>query len=152
MKVYLAYARLCYSLVVIVSAAAAIYVAFQTLQGVATWSGKSWILLVGCCLGFIFLSGRAVARKVRGRPLLSQPIGQYQGANFFLMTLVGSFGHLCTAVICNGTYLVITRADEMPSQIIFAIALAALSYLVALWIGEFVHARTQLTSPQSQYR
>jgi hypothetical protein len=48
------------------------------------------------------------------------------------------FGHLSTAVICKAIYLVVARAEEMPNPIVFVVALAALCYLAALWVGELV--------------
>jgi hypothetical protein len=141
MKVYLAYARLCYGLVVIGSAIAALYLILNVLGRLATWSAMSWLFAAACCLSFLFPSGRAVARKLRGGVLLSQPVGQNQGANFFLVTLLGSIGHACTALICYAYYIVVTRVDEMPNPIVFVIALAALCYLAALWVGEFALTR-----------
>jgi hypothetical protein len=41
-------------------------------------------------------------------------------------------------VICNAIYLIVTRTEEMPNPIVFVVALAALCYLAALWVGELV--------------
>ncbi len=151
MKIYLAYARLCYGLMVIVSAGAALYLAKLALRSLESWSAMSWLFVAACCFSFLFLCGRAVARKLRGGVLLSQPIGHNQGTNFFLMTLLGSIGHACAALICYSLYLVVTRTDEMPNPIVFVIALAALCYMSALWIGEFALERNRLTSLQNQF-
>jgi len=151
-KIYVAYARFCYSLVVVISAIVASYAAFLAVKGLATWSAKSWLVVAGCSSGFLILCGKAVARKLRGRLLLSQPIGDRHASYFFGMTVLGSFGHLFVAVVCNAIYVVITKVREMPGPVVLVIALAGSLYLMALWIGEMVLERNQPTSPQSQYR
>ncbi len=152
MKIYLAYARLCYALVVAVSAIVASYAAFLAVKGIAGWSAKSWLLVAGCAFGFLILCGRAITRKFRGRLLLSHPIGDKQSSYLLGMTLLGSFGHFFTALVCNAIYIVITQVREMPGPVAIAVLLAGACYLLALWIGELVLERNQPTSPQSQYR
>ena len=147
MRIYLAYIRACYSLAVALALGAAIYslaaAAGEWLASDGAIAPSSFRLQLATCISaltLLYLAGRALARRARGRALVTEPTGERQSNFLLLLTLLLTAGHLSAAVVCNAYYVVITQVRDMPGPVAIFIAFACANYLAALWIGEFVLA------------
>jgi hypothetical protein len=140
LKALFAYIRICYFLVVLISTCGVTFAVFEfvargTSRGGGSLSGVYTALILAA---FLLPCYRAVRRKLRGQPLVFPPKDTESGIYWGIATLAATIGHAAAGL--GATIIIdwIGTEREAPKQVFLLAMLAALVYLIALWIGEFV--------------
>jgi hypothetical protein len=138
MQVLLELARLSYGLVVMASTVLGALVGFHALTAAFAHFGALAITLGAAAL--LFLSGGAIARRLRGVPLVPSPSGHGEWACVFFMSCAGLLGHFLAWNVCLAIYqylYVYPDREREGGPLAFVALIAAACYLLALLIGEF---------------
>jgi hypothetical protein len=88
---------------------------------------------------FLGLSCTAIARRLRGRPLIPRPANHAQSARVLFMTLAGGFAHFLVFNVCLAIYQIrhaLPDRDVEGGPLVFLSAIAGAGYLAALLTGE----------------
>lgn len=135
---YLALARVCYWLVVILTT---VFAAWLAVRAIPALFANYGVLMIGlAAVVFLILGGGALARRSRGRPLLPEPVNPREWTFVFLMLWTGAFGHFLAGNICLALYqyrYVHPEREVEGGPLGFLSLIACASYLVALLMGEF---------------
>lgn len=138
------YPRLSYAVVVVVCVVVASFLTIELAVGVAKAYGFGrklspnvyWLAFL---FAFLIPGLKALVRLARLRPLLQVSEADLR-KYALLVTVLGSLGHIFSIPVAVAYYEIAAQGRE-ASGVGIGVALAALCYLLALWIGEFVVMR-----------
>ena len=138
-KSWLAIARACYALVVVVSSIFGACCALLALaafpRNFPAWASSAIIASI-----LLFLVSCVVIRKWRRGALISHPSDHGQWMFVFFLTVAGTFGHLLVFAVGHAFYhyrYVHPEKDVEGGPMAFFLMIATGCYIIALLMGEF---------------
>lgn len=140
-------ARVSYSLTVGVCGVAASLIGWKFATSLVrelpqTGIRPSDIALIALVTAFVVPSYRATIRRLRGRPLLTEPGDTDLRIYTWAVAVLGAFGHVIVAWLAWSIAISTPEQRDEISMAAGPLIIAGIFYLTGLWIGEFVLMRS----------